>query len=281
MTATTPNTLWVLAKGTTGQTLATVNRQRFEYTGAIQTFRVPDDVTEITIECAGSAGSLEKAVLSERAGGAIIFATFPVVPGALYDVYVGGWSTGGNSAAGGWPDGGAGDAVAGATGVGGGGSSRVIPQGLTLIAALIVAGGGGGSGQQFTGARQCGGIGGLFHGGNAVASPDVLGGLFPGLGGTQEAGGASVAGAGAGGFGLGGNGADATNAFNFPPGGGGGGWYGGSGGGTNNLSGAGNSGGGGGGSGWVAPTGFDILNTDGGNQPAQGYVEFTWETPIV
>jgi len=268
--------LWVLAKGTTGRSVTLANTQRFDYTGAVQTFTVPDDVYEVTIETVGAPGGLEKAVATEQAGGSRVTARFPVVPGTVLDVYVGGWpGLNVSGPAGGWPDGGAGDAVSGATGAGGGGSSKVLPHGITdVLQALIVAGAGGGSGEQFTGARQKGGGAGFWVGSFGEGSN-------PGFGATQTAGGAPGAGGAAGALGQGGAAADATNAFTFPPGGGGGGFYGGGGGGTNNLAGANNGGGGGGGSGHIDATGFDLFTEDAVHRSAHGYVVFSWETPVV
>lgn len=274
--------LWVLAKGTTGRTVALPNSERFEYTGAVQYFTVPDDVSQVTIECVGASGGLERAVVEECAGGGSVTATFPVVAGATYEVYVGGFPGINNPGfSGGWPDGGNGDTVAGANGVGGGGSSRVCALGETSLANfLIIAPGGGGSGQQFTGHRQRGGDGGFYNGADGFLGP-TEGGVAPGGGATQSAGGVGTAGGGNGSLGQGGVAADATNSFTFPPGGGGGGYYGGAGGGTNNASGAGNGGGGGGGSGMISPSGFDLLTQDGANKNAHGYVVFSWETPII
>lgn len=276
--ASTPDgsALWVLARGTTGRSVTLANTQRFDYTGAVQTFTVPDDVYEVTIETVGAPGGIERAIAEDQAGGCRVSARFPVVPGTVLDVYVGGWpGMNVTGTAGGWPDGGAGDAVAGANGAGGGGSSKVLPHGITdILQALIVAGAGGGSGQQFTGNRQKGGGAGFYTGSFGE-------GLNPGFGGTQTAGGAPGAGGTAGSLGQGGLAADATNAFTFPPGGGGGGFYGGGGGGTNNLSGAGNGGGGGGGSGWIDATGFDLFTEDAVHRDDHGYVVFSWDSPVV
>lgn len=266
---------WYLARGTTRDAIKLANSQLFNYTGAIQYFTVPEGVTEVTIECVAAPGGLEKAVAEEQAGGCKVIATFPVVAGSVLDVYVGGSPGINASYPGGWPDGGNGDFVAGANGAGGGGSSKVLPSGITDVTqALIIAGAGGGSGQQFTGARQVGGGGGFYVGSFGE-------GLNPGFGASQTAGGTPGAGGTAGSLGQGGNAADATNAFTFPPGGGGGGFYGGGGGGTNNLSGANNGGGGGGGSGLVHESGYDLNITDNFQKGAHGYILFSWNSPDI
>lgn len=244
----------------------------FTYTGALQQWDVPDDVTTITITAAGAQGGG-----SSGAGGGVVTATINVTPGDTLDIYVGGLAVGNVP---GWPDGGAGDTVLGGSGFGGGGSTRIIPEGLTLSAALVVAGAGGGAGDQFTGWAQIGGGGGFFEGIDGITGAPS-GGVAPGSGATQHAGGAGGVGATANGspgtFGAGGAGGNATLGTHFPPGGGGGGWYGGGGGGVQAVA-AGNCGGGGGGSGYVHPDAYDLTFEDGTHAGA-GEVTITWELP--
>ena len=281
---------YVMAQGAVRETPTAANSVRFDFTGAFQSWTVPDNVTEVTIEAAGGRGGAGDTYFAR---GAVITAKFAVVPGTDYDVIVGGgkFST--------WPNGGGGDGVAGATGFSGGGSTDIRPAGLGsflagLPSALIVAGAGGGAGQQFQTVNvQVGGHGGFFEGQtrNTGGLGDIEagdgGGAFPGGGATQFAGGAGNPGSGSpsyagqdGTFGQGGRAGDATNSFTFPPGGGGGGWYGGGGAGTNNTSGSGNGGGGGGGSSYVdLAVATDITGTDGGNT-GTGYLIISWDDPL-
>lgn len=250
---------------------------RFDYTGALQNWTVPADVTEIIVTAAGAQGGADSGY--SKAGGGVVTATIPVTPGAVLDLYVGG-STSGNT--GGWPDGGYGDTVAGSSGSGGGGSTRLIPAAGALSAALLVAAGGGGQGDGFTTAQQLAGGGGFFAGENAVAG-GITGGNCPGFGATQYIGGTGGTGTqdnGApGSFGQGGDGGDMLSSFGFPPGGGGGGWYGGGGGGADAGAGGGTGGGGGGGSGYVIGTAYDLTFEDGTNLD-NGYIEISWTPPV-
>lgn len=269
---------WVLAKGATKQAPRLPNSQRFDYTGAVQEFTVPENVTEITFEVAGSKSGDGSSVNGFGGSGSKVFGTCSVLPGAVYDVYVGGVNVGMSA---GWPDGGAGDNSPGDSGFGGGGSTRVIPDGGSLLSALVVAGAGGGGGAAFTGWAQAGGHGGFLDGvSGALGAPN--GGVSPGGGSSQFSGGTGGTGASANGgngsFGQGGVGGNATLGTHFPPGGGGGGWYGGGGGGVNAV-GAGNCGGGGGGSGWVDYTQVYDLTYEDGTNNAAGYVIFSWSLP--
>lgn len=267
---------FVLAIGAVQQTPTVANSETFRYvSNAAQQFTVPDGITEVTIEAAGGTGGVDS-VFSTQANGGIVTATFPVVPGTIYDVYVP--DQGGiNTSAGRWPDGGVGDAVYGFEGMGGGGSARVIPAGGTLAEAILVAPAGGGQSEGHPSDAMRGGDGGLFTG-----DPGL--GIAGGGGATQYAGGAAGVGninnGTAGTFGDGGDGGHVTFHGNCP-GGGGGGWYGGGGGGVNTAGFGQKGGGGGGGAGYVAPDGFDIQAQDGGNTPTspfdgEGYVVFTW-----
>lgn len=273
---------FILAIGAVQQTPPAGNTSlRYDYTGAVQTFTVPDDVTELTIEVVAASGGLGTLFQQGRALGGSVTAKFEVTPGDVFDVYVGGQPTDGANA-GGWPAGGSGDLVAGANGSGGGGRSEVRPNGLAITDALLVAGAGGGAGEQSATFGQCGGDGGFWVASDGALAPASDGGLYPGAGGTGTAGGAGGIGTfatgAAGSQGAGGNAADATNGFAQPPGGGGDGFFGGGGGGTSNGAGLDGGGGGGGGSGHADEDAFDLEIADGVNE-GDGYVVFTWTDP--
>jgi phage minor structural protein len=272
---------WILARGATRRTPVTTNSQTFRYvSNAAQQFTVPDGITEVTIEAAGGTGGVDS-VFSAQANGCIVTATFQVVPGAVYDVYVpdkGGVDT----TAGRWPDGGNGDAFPSTAfeGMGGGGSARVIPSGGALAAAIVVAPAGGGQSEGHPADAMRGGDGGFFTG-----DPGL--GVAGGGGATQYAGGAAGVGSTDNGdpgvFGDGGDAGDVTFHGNCP-GGGGGGYYGGGGGGVDSAGFGQKGGGGGGGSGFIAADGYDLQAQDGGNTPSspfggEGYVTFSWDAP--
>lgn len=254
--------------------------QAFAYTGAVQTFTVPDNVTEIHIEAKGASGGIGGTFGGTSAPGGTVSARFPVTPGEVLDVYVGGQPIA-DAAGGGWPDGGRGDTTTGSGGSGGGGSSKVVPTGGTISSALIVAGAGGGQGDGFTSYVQNGGAAGFFVAADAALGLGA-GGNCPGFGATQYAGGTGGTGTEENGetgtLGQGGRGGNMSSSFGFPPGGGGGGYYGGGGGGANLGSGAGTGGGGGGGSGYVAPTATELLFTDASNT-GHGAVVISWDEP--
>lgn len=256
--------------------------QAFAYTGAVQTFTVPDNVTEIHIEAKGASGGIDGGFSATSAPGGTVSARFPVTPGAVLDVYVGGQPIP-NAAGGGWPDGGNGDTTTGDGGTGGGGSSRVIPTGGAIGSALIVAGAGGGQGDGFSSYLQAGGAAGFFQG---LDAPSGLGagGNCPGSGASIYAGGAGGIGTEdngqAGTLGQGGRGGNMSSSFGFPPGGGGGGYYGGGGGGANLGAGAGTGGGGGGGSGYVRSDATEVLFSDASNT-GHGAVVISWDDPDV
>lgn len=271
---------WVLAKGTIQQTLVLPTSIRFDYTAGIQTFTVPDDVSTITIDAHGAIGG--NSIFPPVGGnGGRVTATFPVIAGTVYDVYVGGHPTPtGREGPGGWPNGGS-SPVATNTAGGGGGSSHVVPTGLAVINALIVAGGGGGAG---TGdplgnaARAFGGAAGYYNGSDGGIGRDAFVTVLGGGGATQLAGGVHSGVGGAGGTdGTAMQGGDGA-AGGFPNqggGGAGGGWFGGGGGGL----GSGNGAGGGGGSGWISAAGYDLDITDNENA-AHGYVVISWDAPL-
>lgn len=272
---------WALARGTTQQERTVPDSQRFDYTGAVQQFTVPADIYEIELEVAAASGGISLLFPQGRALGGIVSAKFPVTPGAIFDVYVGGQPDDGANG-GGWPNGGAGDLVTGKNGHGGGGRSEVRPTGAAITAALLVAGAGGGAGHQSLTFGQCGGDGGFWQGNDGTLSSSAAGGAYPGAGATDAAGGAGGIGTfatgAAGTQGSGGAAANATQGFTAPPGGGGDGFYGGGGGGSSDGADFDSGGGGGGGAGYASPDAFDLDYTDGANT-GDGYVVVTWRTP--
>jgi hypothetical protein len=207
--ATGPASINLIGTGVAG------GSQTFSYTGAAQTFTVPNGVTQITGHVVGASGHLIGGP-GPAGVGEDVTATLPVTSGETLTVYVGG-SVPTNSGAGGFNGGGS-----GCPGCGGGGASDIREGGMEVSNRIIVAAGGGGV--AFTGG---------FHGGNAgfttgSAGEDAFG--FPGSGGgggTQSAGGSggTISGGQDGSPGALGSGGNSPFA-----GGGGGGYYGGGGG---------------------------------------------------
>jgi len=207
----------------------TVNAQvtTFNYTGAVQTYTVPDGVGSIQIEAWGAEGGTGTYGGITPAGGLGGYAigALEVTPGQILEVYVGG--AGDSYGPVGFNGGGQSGTSYGAAG---GGASDVRIGAYTLDDRVIVAGGGGGA--AFGSTPSDGGHGGGLEGVAGENGDSFVGGG----GGTQVAGGAAGCcyGAATGGtFGAGGGPGDYHNA------GGGGGWYGGG-------SGAGQAGAGGG-----------------------------------
>lgn len=278
--------LWVLARGTTRTNPTLTNSERFDFNGStatgtggtVQTFEVPEDITEIQIECHGAAGAPSA---STGGAGGKVSAKFAVTPGQILDVYCGGGGTVGGGA--GWPNGGIGTTSTANSPFGGGGSSHVVATGGAFASAWIVAAGGGGinrPGASRTGADCSGGYGGFYAGqaGYGLTPVQTRGVNYAGLGATQTAGGAAGTGGTAGAANAGGYPPAEPDTFDFQGGGGGGGWYGGGGAGDNVLFGGGTyAGDGGGGSGHLNG-GFDLEIEDGENQ-GQGYIIISWDTP--
>lgn len=275
---------WILARGTTRSNLTLPNIARFNYVGnGVQHWTVPDDVTEVLIECQGSAGEQRPRNSVAGAGyGGKVTASFNVLGGTTYDIRVGG----GDQA---MIDGGFGSTAFGSEPTNGGGSSNIRPSGGSLSSALIVAAGGGGSGDGFGANIVYGGHGGFYTGqepgygsvsarnANMAATQDA-----PGTGGysgnygspfgwpkTGDDGDTTQ-------LGYGGNSNGSGSYFAFPGGGGGGGWHGGGGAGGGGASGF-YSGGGGGGSGMMQG-GWDLDFEDAYNS-ADGFVIISWKTP--
>lgn len=242
----------------------------FEYTGAVQFFTVPADVTMIDIQAQGANGSDQYANIGVGGKGGMATGTLPVLPGQVLQVYVGG---NGQIINGGFNGGGNGGTSPGIIddfqhGGGGGGASDVRIGAGTLSDRVIVAGGGGGFGSKGASNPNFGGSGGGLSG--WPGSTDPFSGGF-GTGGTQVAGGdPGIGSPGADGYpgqwGIGGNGG--TTSFTQPcGGGGGGGYYGGGGGGVYLGTGG---GGGGGGSSYIGGVIGGATTSGGINLPVTG-----------
>lgn len=209
-----PEYFTVLPTGAVG------DKYSFNYTGAVQTWQVPGNVTKVKLEAWGAAGA--NGVGGTVGGnGGYAYGELTVSPGEILNIYCGGSGSYGSGAAGGWNGGGqAGNNSNGS----GGGASDVRRSGTAIANRVLVAGGGGGGNNSY----YHGGAGGGLVGQDARlhSSQSYYG---PGTGGTQSTGGSLNGSLGQGGANTG------VNA-----GGGGGGYYGGG-------AGSGLSGGGGGG----------------------------------
>lgn len=236
--------------------------QTFDYQDHdVQTFRVPDDVTSITIVAQGGGGGDPASPLGDGSGGApaVDRATFAVTPGATYQISVGGAgqeNANGKDAGGGW--GGMGDNGGNGAGTssqnlaagGGGGGATTVQDSAGNI--LMVAGGGGGAGGA---GFSKGGIGGTGNGGAHGTVDGLL--EVPGSGGGNGSGNGSGSG-GAGGAAPTGSGTGGSHgSWGGGDGGGGGGGYRGGKGGS-----AGGFGAGGGGAGGA---GMSVIASSAGN----------------
>lgn len=241
----------------------------FNFTGSVQTWVVPNNVTSIFVDARGAQGGGNGSLAGAQGGkGGRVQTTLAVVPGETLVISVGGRGgdlIGPNTAGpGGFNGGGTGgidNVDFNAPSGGGGGASDVRQGGTDLINRVVVAGGGGGS-ECCTDAN--GGDGGDLTG---MAGATSGGGSIPGGGGTQFSGGAGGGGCNGSGtpgtLGQGGVGGNGNRA-----GGGGGGGYFGGGGGGGCLFGS----GGGGGSSFSAGT--NTIHTPG-FQDGEGQVIIT------
>lgn len=268
--------------------VAQLHTDTFNHTGAVQTFTVPADVTEILVTCRGAQGGTA-AAFGTGGKGAEVVGTINVTPGQIYDLYVGFKSI---NNVGGFPDAGNGDNDAGNDGRGGGGSTSIRLQADTFANSYIVAGGGGGAGSGGGGIGVPNADGGYgawnaAQAGQGYFDPDAGGPAQGAQGATQVAGGQGGYDTGLGGgpwtitgapgtFGAGGAAADTTNAFAHAGGGGGGGWYGGGGGGKA-LAATYQAGGGGGGSSWVRTGVSGVTHTDN-SRSGNGQMVITYTT---
>lgn len=246
--------------------------ETFEFTGQQETFLVPPNVCELTIEAAGAQGGVGSSSTAGGNGGSVA-ATVTVTPEETLVIFVGGRGGGGGATGGegGFNGGDSGGDDAGTSdGGGGGGASDVRQGGADLDDRIVVAGGGGGGGGHPGGGT--GGAGGQATGANGASGQTGAGG---GGGGTQTAGGAGGSGTagtdgGAGALGTGGAGPDDGGG-----GGGGGGYYGG-GGGEGLPPGGTGAGGGGGGSSFAVETATNVVHTQG-DRAGNGQVTITFE----
>jgi hypothetical protein len=248
---------WIMAIGAVQESPRTYTSVTYNYTGSVQSWTVPDGVTEVTMSVAAGAGGSKISSSGQGGSGGRITGTVHVVPGDSYDVYVGGH--GDDQSVVGWPNGGLGGSKPGNhAGNGGGASWMVLTGGAFTSAVLVAGGGGGGATGSSAGANRDGGAGGFFTGGDAVAV---------GTGATQFAGGTGYEAGDTDGLGEGGDGEGSASAGDNVGGGGGGGWHGGGGGGL--------GGGGGGGSGWASAAVTDLQIEDGTNTGA-GEIVISW-----
>ncbi len=268
-----------------GQTITNI----YNFSGNVQTFVVPEGVTEVFAEIFGAEGGAGSTAGNPGGQGGQISAYIYVNPGDTLLLYVGGKGQNGGDAApgtnvlGGWNGGGIGGfdpTQPTQKGGGGGGASDIrFASDITLSGRVMVAaGGGGGAGGSFTPAA----------GGDGGGGTGLAGGLTftaqGGGGGTQNAGGTvdGTYGATNGSFGLGGNGAtNVPGAGAWGSGGGGAGWYGGAGGTNTQLHSSGHAGAGGGGSSYADPNlTFGTITTTGG-RIGNGQITLTYFQPEI
>ena len=193
----------------------------FEYTGAVQTWTVPSDVTSVHLNVSGAQGGDgfgSSGAMTEGGYGGIVNGNLAVTPGQVLYIYVGGEGqtvTSGTLSGGGWNGGGNSRGFTTNGRGGGGGASDVRVGGTSLNDRVIVgAGGGGGCLSPFAGGNGGGATGDKGTGGSSSAQ-----------GGTQSSGGSGTpvtTSCNSGEFGIGG-----SAGSNSTCGGGGGGWYGG------------------------------------------------------
>lgn len=264
----------------------------FDYTGGMQTYTVPADITLIQIDVYGAQAQVETDEdYDQSIGGLGGFATgaLVVTPGEVLNIYVGGTGTEDIAGYNGGALGGLGTPSTGDGGRAGsgGGASDVRQSGTDLIDRVIVAGGGGGGGRDYIngscipcGTGGNGGAGGALTGTDGD-DPFYDIGLYPNVGSGGKGGTAIEGGAGGDGpegpdgnpgtLGLGGAGIDGTQSV--ASGGGGGGYYGGgSGAGANFGSGV-AGGGGAGGSSYLGA--LTEASTSGGVQEGNGQIVIT------
>ena len=231
----------------------------FDYTGAAQSWTVPEGVESATFDVYGAQGG------GSGRGGEAKADAISVTPGETLQVNVGGRGSSSDSGDPGGAGGFNGGAAGGSNSGDGGGASDVRSGGSALGDRIIVGGGGGGIGDFGSGG---------FGGGPSGGGGDATSGFSGGGGGTSSAGGAGGGGnpsGGSGGLGTGGTGATSGGPTGGGGGGGGGGYYGGGGGGSANSE----FGGGGGGSSF-GPSGVVF---DNGVRQGNGLVKITFDTP--
>ena len=216
---------------------ASATTETFNFTGAAQTWPVPDGVFNATFDLYGAQGGGDTFTTVFLPGlGGRATATIPLTPGDSIQVTVGGQGGGPDKGGPGGFNGGGSASFGGGGGSNGGGGASDIRIGdppFGLEDRVLVAGGGGGSSDEVCPQNGqvlpvSGGDGGGLSGDPGLAGEASGGcaGAVGGGGGTQTAGGSATPPATAGAFGVGGN----IDPFSGNGGGGGGGWFGGGGG---------------------------------------------------
>lgn len=245
----------------------------FSYTGGVQYFTVPSQVSSIEVTAFGAQGQPGLGGLGWNGSGGrggSARTTLAVTPGQVFQINVGGQA--------GFNGGGAGSSgiSVGCNGGAGGGASDVRSGDYGLNDRLLVAGGGGGGGNGDAARGGDGGAGGGARGTAGVKGTDEAAGGEPGTAAAGGAAGASGAAGEDGTAGTGGAGGPGTDgADGCGGGGGGGGWFGGGGGSGLTHADHGRaigSAGGGGGSGY-GPTGTTL---ESGIRSGDGRVEITY-----
>lgn len=250
-----------------------ITRDTFYYTGGLQSFTVPANVSQLHVDMYGAQGA--GFVSPENAGGlgGRVRFTMPVSTGEVYYLAVGGR---GNSNLGGFNGGGGcttNPTCNAINGFGGGGASDIRTS-ISWSDRIAVAGGGGGAGFLGAGVDARGGAGGGLLAGDAIGTSSYL--SYLGKGGTQLSGGlvgtvnTTASGATAGTSYQGGN-INPTTSVSVNYGGGGGGWYGG---GAGNYSSS-YGGGGGGGSSYTS-AGFTNVVHDQGVRQGDGMIVISY-----
>jgi len=217
----------------------------FNFTGSIQSWTAPADLTTVTVTLRGAGGG------NGAAGGNVV-GTMNVTPGQTYYLVVGGAGTP-SGGAGGYGGGGNGGIFFGLNGGGGGGYSGIFTGSTPSQGNALVIAGGGGGGNQGNGAGAGGGN-------TGVTAPGIQGGG----GGTQTAGGVGYILT----TGTSGSQLQGGNSYNGSAGGGGGYWGGGTG-----ID-------GGGGSGFVGGLSSVTTNSQGGGASGNGSIVITVTEPL-
>jgi hypothetical protein len=244
---------------------------RFDYTGSEQTYTVPNDCTNLIVDCIGAAGgkgtysngsSSSSTTAFGNAKGGRVQCNLTVTPGQILYLYVGGKGTSANAVTtttadaqvtyGGWNGGGQGyssfmnyyGTYIWSSGGGGGGASDIRIGGTALSNRKVVAGGAGGCFGQTAEYKYTGGAGGGLTGGQGNSYTGASTWQHA-TGGTQSAGGTAGGGNGANGtngsLGQGGRCFDGSSQSAADDGAGGGGGYYGGGGNGNGAGGGGSS----------------------------------------
>lgn len=239
-----------------------VRRDTFYFTGSLQYYTVPANITMLDVDMYGAQGSGALSVENAGGLGGRVRFTMPILPGTTLYLAVGGK---GNLNQGGY-NGGGGCTTSPCNAINayGGGGASDIRTSFNSSDRIAVAGGGGGAGFFGAGVNAQGGAGGGLIAGDAIATPTYIN--YIGKAGTQLNGGlagtvnTTASGAIAGSVFQGGN-INPTSAVTVNYGGGGGGWYGG---GAGSYSGS-YGGGGGGGSSYVDHSFYNVSHQQGVN----------------